>query len=391
MSASREQARRKIAVVTGGRAEYGLLVWLMRCLKANPNVELQIIATGSHLSPEFGLTYQAIEADGFRLAAKVEMLLSSDSPCGITKATGLGMIGFADCFANLQPDIVVVLGDRFEIMAAAQAAMLANIPLAHVHGGEVTEGAVDESIRHAITKMAQVHFVSAEPYRKRVIQMGEQPDRVFCVGAPGLDALAQMPFLTRDELEVSLDLSFDRPVFLVTYHPVTLSEQSPEVSLKALFSALDHFPQARVIFTKSNADAHGRIIGRMIDDYAALDPKRIKAYMSLGQSRYLSAMRQAHAVIGNSSSGIIEAPAFGVPTVNIGDRQKGRLRADSIFDCAEASESVIKAIEAALKRGVRPPGVTPYGVGGVAPKIGRVLQEIELSGLCIKPFYDLPS
>jgi UDP-N-acetylglucosamine 2-epimerase (non-hydrolysing)/GDP/UDP-N,N'-diacetylbacillosamine 2-epimerase (hydrolysing) len=385
--------KRKICIVTGTRAEYGLLYWLMKEIGADPDLQLQLIATGMHFSPEFGLTYQQIEADGFTIDAKVEMLLSSDSPVGIAKSMGLGVIGFADALDRLKPGILVVLGDRFEILAATQAAMVARIPIAHIHGGEATEGLIDEAIRHAVTKMSHLHFTAAEPYRKRVIQLGEAPGRVFNTGAVGLDNLIQLNLLNRAELEKALDFKLNSaPVILCTYHPVTLSESDAGYVLGELFKALDRLPSAKVVFTKGNADMGGRVINQMIDDYALKNPKRVAAFVSLGQVRYLSLLREADVVLGNSSSGIVEAPTARIPTVNIGDRQRGRLKAPSIIDCDESVDSILIAIEKALSpefQKIAAKGETYFGKDGASRRIKQILKEISLEGILLKHFHDL--
>ena len=385
--------RRKICIVTGTRAEYGLLYWLMKEMGADPDLQLQLIATGMHLSPEFGLTYQQIEADGFTIDAKVEMLLSSDSPVGIAKSMGLAVIGFADALDRLKPDILVALGDRFEILAAAQAAMVARIPIAHIHGGEATEGVIDEAIRHAVSKMSHLHFTAAEPYRKRVIQLGEAPERVFNTGAVGLDNLTQLNLLNRAELEKALDFKLSpAPVILCTYHPVTLSEDGAGYVLGELLKALDRLPSARVIFTKGNADTGGRVINQMIDDYALRNPERVAAFVSLGQVRYLSLLREVDVVLGNSSSGIVEAPTARTPTVNIGDRQRGRLKAPSIIDCDESADSILIAIEKALSpefQKIAAKGETFFGEDGASKRIKQVLKEASLEGILLKRFHDL--
>jgi UDP-N-acetylglucosamine 2-epimerase (non-hydrolysing)/GDP/UDP-N,N'-diacetylbacillosamine 2-epimerase (hydrolysing) len=320
----------------------------MKEIEQDPDLELQLIVTCMHLSPEFGLTYKAIEADGFRISARVEMLLSSDTQVGVTKSTGLGMIGFADTFANLKPDVVMVLGDRFEALAAASAAMFARIPLAHISGGEITQGAIDDSIRHAITKMATYHFPGAETYRERIIRMGEDAAKVMCYGDPGLDNLRRLPLLSREALEGELGFELGSLCFLVTYHPVTLGSVQPESALVELLQALDRFPHARVIFTKPNADAGGHALAHLIEEFGAARANRVMVTASLGQVRYLSAMMHCDLVIGNSSSGIVEAPALKRPVVNIGDRQAGRLRATSIIDCPEDVEAIVLAIGKAL-------------------------------------------
>jgi UDP-hydrolysing UDP-N-acetyl-D-glucosamine 2-epimerase len=381
---------RKICVVTGSRAEYGLMRSLLDAIMAAPGLTLQIIATGMHLSPEFGMTYRGIEEDGFRIDAKVEMLLSADSEVAVTKSLGLGVIGFADAFERLAPDIVVVLGDRFEILAAAQAAMLARIPIAHIHGGETSEGAFDEGIRHAITKMAQWHFVAAEPYRQRVVQLGEAPDRVFNVGAPGLDTLATAKWMTRDELATSLDMSLEKPLFVVTYHPVTLESQSPRDAMMQLLAALEAFPQATVVFTYPNADTGGRVLIDCIDQFVERHRSRAKAFVSLGQLRYLSLMREADVVIGNSSSGLTEAPAMKRATVNIGNRQNGRLKASSVIDATDNKASIVNAIERALSAEFvsrLPATHSLYGKGNAAAAIVSILGSVTPS--VQKAFFDI--
>lgn len=383
---------RKICVVTGSRAEYGLLSGLLREIQADPDLELQLLVTGMHLSPEFGLTYREIEADGFPITDKIEMLLSADTPTAIAKSVGLATIGLAESYARLQPDIIVLLGDRYEILAAAQAALFARLPIAHLHGGERTEGAMDEAIRHAITKMAHLHFVAAEPYRRRVIQLGEEPERVFNFGAPGLDNIRQLKLLERKPLERELDFSFSAVNFLVTYHPVTLGQISPARAMGELLAALDHFPEAMILFTKPNSDTDGRIIGSLMDDYVARHPSQAKVFMSLGQTRYLSAVRQCDLVIGNSSSGLTEVPALGKPTVNLGERQKGRLRPASVIDCEERTEAIVQAIDKALSREFRrllSQNPSRRGQGQVALKIKEVLKVADLESLRMKTFYDL--
>jgi UDP-N-acetylglucosamine 2-epimerase (non-hydrolysing)/GDP/UDP-N,N'-diacetylbacillosamine 2-epimerase (hydrolysing) len=381
---------RNICVVTGTRAEYGLLYWLMKEIQADTNLHLQLIVTGMHLSPEFGLTYKTIEEDGFAIDAKVEMQLSSDTPVGIAKSIGLGVIGFADALDRLKPDIMVVLGDRYEILAAAQAALVARIPAAHIHGGETTEGAIDESIRHAITKMSHLHFVAAEPYRTRVIQLGEHPDTVFNVGALGIENIKRLQLPDKSQLEQSINFDLGTLCFLVTYHPATLGSTSPQFAMQALLDALDLYPDAKIIFTKPNSDTDGRILGQMIDEYARHNKERVAVFTSMGQLRYLSALRFVDAVIGNSSSGIIEAPACNTPTVNIGDRQSGRLKANSIIDCLETTDSIVAAINKVLSpsfREVIKRGVSLYGHGETATHIKDHLKQANLG--TTKLFYNL--
>lgn len=379
-------------MLTGTRAEFGLLRPLMAALAADPAMELQVVATGMHLSPEFGLTWRSIEEAGFRIDRKVEMLLSADSPAAIAKSIGLGVIGFADAFDTLRPDLLVVLGDRFEVLAAAQAAMVARIPIAHIHGGEITEGLIDEAIRHSVTKMSHFHFTAAEPYRRRVIQLGEDPARVFNFGAIGIDSIRSLALMGREELARDLAFPLDGGYFLVTYHPVTLSRLGPEAAMEAIFRALDAFPSRKVIFTKPNSDTDGRAISSLIDAWAAERPGRVLARTSLGQLRYLSAARHADAVIGNSSSGLIEVPEFRRPTVNIGDRQRGRLKAASVIDCGEDGAAIAAAIGKALSpefAAVLASFTSPYHGEGVSAKIASELRKADLAGVLMKRFHDL--
>ncbi|QPJ64081.1 MAG: UDP-N-acetylglucosamine 2-epimerase (hydrolyzing) [Candidatus Nitrohelix vancouverensis] len=386
-------SERSLCVVTGTRADYGHLSCLMRAIQNDPELRLQVVATGMHLSPEFGMTVDGIIEDGFEVSARVEMLLSSDTAVGIGKSIGLGVIGFAEVFDRLQPDVTILLGDRFEMLAAAMAATAARIPIAHLHGGETTEGAMDEAFRHAITKMSHVHFVAAEAYQCRVRQMGEGPSRIFNFGAPGLDLLKTMERPTRADLEARLGLSLGERNFLVTYHPETLNREGPEKAIQALFEALDVFPDARIIFTKPNCDEGGRKIIELIDAFVEARQERAVAHVSLGSYYYFGVMNEVDAVIGNSSSGLIEAPVFEKPTVNIGDRQKGRLRAGSVVDCDETKASIEAAIRQVLSvdfqmklKGVK----SPYYQGGASEKILAVLKSFDLQNIK-KTFYDLPS
>jgi GDP/UDP-N,N'-diacetylbacillosamine 2-epimerase (hydrolysing) len=382
----------KICVITGSRAEYGLLQPLMTAIREDESFILQILVTGMHLSPEFGLTYKEIEKDGFQIHEKVEMLLSSDTDLGITKSTGLGMIGFADTFNRLKPDLVILLGDRFETFAAATAAYFAKIPIAHLHGGEVTEGATDEGLRHAITKMAYWHFTSTEAYSKRVIQLGENPEMVFNVGAIGIDNIKQIGLLSKKDLTEDLKFELDSPFLLVTYHPVTLEINSAEEQFKELLAALEQFHDLRIIFTKPNSDANGRIIIKLIDDYVNHNSHRAAGYVSLGQKRYLSLMRFACAVVGNSSSGIIETPSFGIPTVNIGDRQKGRERANSVIDTQTDYEAIAASIKKAASsefqafcKSIK----NVYGEGETTLQIMSILKSKPIPQNLKKHFFDL--
>ena len=382
---------RKICVVTGTRAEYGLLRWLMEKIRETPGLELQVITTGMHLSPEFGLTYREIENDGFSIDRKVEMLLSSDTPSGLAKSMGLGLIGFGDALQQLQPDIMLVLGDRFELFSAVAAAMVARIPVAHLHGGESTEGAFDEAIRHSITKMSHLHFVAAEEYRKRVIQLGEHPDRVFLVGGLGIDNIKKLNLLDRSELETFLKFKLGPKNLLITFHPVTLENESPAMQMKELLGALETLEYTHLIFTMPNADTDGRVLIETIDQFVAKHPNA-RSYTSLGQLRYLSCIRHVDGVVGNSSSGLIEVPSFAKGTINIGDRQRGRLKADSVIDCSPEQESIAAALrklyskkfQLALGR-----VQNPYGEGGASKKIVKVLQDHPLDSILKKPFHNL--
>lgn len=388
--------KRKICVVTGTRAEYGLLRFVLENLKNSDEVSLQIVATGMHLSPEFGLTVRNIEADGFTVTKRVESLLSSDTPTGIAKSTGLGMIGFADAFADLQPDLIVLLGDRFEILSAAVCALYSRIPVAHLHGGETTEGAFDEGIRHAITKMSHFHLVAAEAYRNRVIQLGENPERVFNVGGTGVDALMNTKLLGREELGERVGFDLTGKFLLITYHPVTLEHASSEEQLEELFRALRQLDEkVTFLFTMPNADTDGRVIMRMIESFVVETKGRSFASLSLGQLNYFSAMKHCMAVVGNSSSGLLEAPTLKVPTVNIGDRQKGRLMAESVISCEPDSASIQKALDLALGSGFETTlarTVSPYGEGGASARIIDILLKVDLTpNLIQKKFFDLSS
>ncbi|MAZ06891.1 MAG: UDP-N-acetylglucosamine 2-epimerase (hydrolyzing) [Rickettsiales bacterium] len=366
----------KICVVTGTRAEYGLLYWLMKEIQATKNLELQIIATGMHLSPEFGLTYQHIEKDGFTIDEKVVMLLSSDSEVGITKSMGLAMIGFADALRSLKPDMMVVLGDRFEIFSAASAATVAKIPIAHIHGGETTEGAFDEVFRHSITKMSHLHFTSTEEYRNRVIQLGEHPDRVFNFGAIGIDSIKRLTLLSRTEFEESIGFNLGKKNLLITFHPVTLEMGTAKKQFDNLLLVLDKMHDTNLIFTKANSDTDGRVINEMIDDFVNDRKATTVAFTSLGQMRYLSAMQYVDGVVGNSSSGIIEVPSFTIGTINIGDRQKGRIKGVSVIDTPPSisgiSNSLRKLYTKEFQESIKNE-VNPYGQGGVSKKIKEIL------------------
>jgi GDP/UDP-N,N'-diacetylbacillosamine 2-epimerase (hydrolysing) len=382
---------RKICIVTGTRAEYGLLRWVMEGVRQAPDLELQTVATGMHLSPEFGLTYQEIEKDGFHIDRKVEMLLSSDTPSGLAKSMGLGLIGFGDVLRQLQPDIMMVLGDRFELLSAVVAAMVARIPVAHLHGGESTEGAFDEAIRHSITKMSFLHFVAAEEYRKRVVQLGEHPDRVFLVGGLGIDNIKKLDLLDRSSLESSLDFKLGPKNLLITFHPVTLENETSAKQMVELLAVLGALEDTHLIFTMPNSDTHGRVLIDMINQFV-VDHPNARAYTSLGQLRYLSCLKYVDGVVGNSSSGLLEVPSFSKGTINIGDRQRGRLKAKSVIDCKPEQESIADALRKLYSKEFQSAlGTTqnPYGEGGASKKVVEILQEHSLDSTLKKPFYNL--
>ena len=381
---------KKIAVFTGTRAEYGLLYWLLKDIQTDSELRLQLLVSGMHLSSEFGETYKQIEQDGFTIDEKIEILLSSDTAVGTAKSMGLGVLGFSDAFSRLEPDALVILGDRFEALAAAQTAMILRIPILHLHGGEITEGAYDDAIRHAITKLSYLHGTSTEQYRQRVIQLGESPERVNNIGAIGLDHLTRGDFMSVNEIGNSLNFDLEQPYFLVTYHPVTLGEEPPEESFLSLTEALDEFKDHKVILTYPNADDGGRKIIPLLEAYYRENSGRVLAIPSLGQKRYLSTVKHAKAVIGNSSSGIIEVPAFDVPTVNIGVRQKGRLAAKSVLNCPARKESIIEAIESAVSRSYKSANEkihNPYGSGNASAKAIEMLKNLDFEST--KSFYDI--
>jgi len=383
---------RKICVVTGSRAEYGLLSGLMKAIQNDSELHLQVIATNMHLSPEFGLTYQEIEADGFHIDKKVECLLSSDTSSGTAKTVGLATIGFADAYEDLKPNLIVVLGDRYEILAAVQTALFFRIPIAHLHGGEITEGAYDDCIRHSITKMSHLHFTSTEDYRRRVIQLGEQPDRVFNVGAIGIENIKNLPLMSREELEDSIGFEIGNQCILVTYHPVTLEDSTAEEQSKNLLEAIDNIENCRVIFTMPNSDTNGRIIKQAIERYVSSHSHRCVAFKSLGLKRYLSALQFVKAVVGNSSSGIIEVPSFHIPTLNIGDRQKGRIMAESVVNCGTTVNEIEKGIKRVLNNDFQTTAkrcINPYEAENTTAKILEIIKNYPLEGIIQKHFYDI--
>ena len=383
--------KRKICVVTGTRAEYGLLYWLLKEIEADKELELQVIVTGMHLSPEFGLTYKEIEKE-FKINKKIEMLLSSDTSVGISKSMGLAQISFAESYYELKPDIVIVLGDRYEIFSATSAAMIARIPIAHIHGGEKTEGAFDESIRHSITKMSHLHFTATEEYRNRVIQLGENPSRVFNVGGMGIENIKRLKLLSKDEFEKSIEFKLNIKNILVTFHPVTLENSTAKEQFQQLLDAIDELEDTNIIFTKANSDTDGRVINQMIDEYVTKNYNKSIVFTSLGQLRYLSALQYVDAVVGNSSSGLGEAPSFRIGTINIGDRQKGRIKASSVIECEPNKDSILKSFEKLYSKEFQETLKTtlnPYGDGYASKRIVEILKNVDLKNILKKSFYDL--
>lgn len=381
---------RTIGVVTVARSDYGIYLPLLQKIQADPDLRLHLIVAGMHLSPEFGLTVKAIEADGFEIGERVEMLLSSDTPEGIAKSMGLGTIGFAQAYTRFRPDILVVLGDRFEMHAAVVAALPFNIPVAHIHGGELTEGAIDDAIRHSITKMSHLHFVATETYAQRVIQMGEEPRRVIISGAPSLDNLHRIHLLSREELEEQCKIELKSPLLLITYHPVTLEYEQTEDQVRDLLAALEEI-EAMMVFTYPNADTCGHLIIQMVREFTAKHPSA-RLLVSLGTKRYFSMMKHASAMIGNSSSGIIEAPSFQLPVVNIGNRQRGRVRAKNVIDVVCSRHEIRAAIKKAISPEFRTSLVNldnPYGDGHAAERIVNELKQVEFNqSLLQKRFCD---
>lgn len=384
---------KKICVLTATRADYGLLAPIIKKLAAYGDLDVRVAVTGAHLSPEFGMTVEEIENDGIAVDRKIPMLLSSDTPSAISKSMGLAMIGFADYFEELRPDALLVLGDRYETLAVACAAMNARIPIFHLYGGETTEGAIDEGIRHALTKLSNVHFVANEEFRRRVIQLGEAPERVHIVGAMGPENAINMPKLSLGELEESLGVKLGEKYAVLTFHPVTLEKGSAETQTEELIRAISRYPDIAFLCTKANADAEGRIINAKLEKLAG-ERENVFLADSLGAKRYLSALSHASFAIGNSSSGLAEVPSIGIPTVNIGDRQKGRMRGPSVIDCAPEADSISAAIDRALSeefRAIAAKRENPYGDGHASAHIAEIIREqlIKDSISLKKKFYDL--
>lgn len=383
---------RKICVITGARSDYGLLYWSMKAFQASKDIDLQIIVTGMHLSHEYGLTYKEIEKDGFVINKKIETVISSNSRIGVSKSIGLGLISFSEAFDELNPDLIFILGDRYEILASAIAATIANIPISHSHGGELTEGAFDEVIRHSITKMSQLHFTSTEEYKKRVIQLGEIPERVHNVGALGIENIKKLTLLDKKSFEKSINFKLNTKNILVTYHPVTLEKDTSKISFQALLTALDKLEDTNIIFTKPNSDTDSGVISELIEKYVLENKSKSISFSSLGQLRYLSALQFMDFAIGNSSSGVLEVPSFNIPTINIGDRQKGRLTDPSVIDCCENEESISKAIKKAFDIEFKlslAKQTSLYGNGKASEKIVDTILNIELSTLNKKKFHDI--
>ena len=383
---------KKICAVTGSRAEYGLLRWVMEGIKKSKLLNLQLIVTGMHLLPEFGLTANSIVNDGFNIDKKIEMLLSSDTPVGITKSMGIGLIGFAEALNELKPDLLLVLGDRFEILTAVNAALLARIPIAHIHGGESTEGAIDEAIRHSITKMSHIHFVASKTYKNRVIQLGENPNTVYNVGGLGIDNFIKLNLLDKSSLEKAIEFKLKNKNLLITFHPVTLENNTSKNQMNELLHSLSELKDTGLIFTMPNADTDSRVLFKMIQDFVRKNKNAI-VFSSLGQLRYLSCIKYVDAVIGNSSSGLIEVPYLKKPTINIGDRQKGRLKADTIIDCNPERLSINNAIKKAFSNDFKSKikdSINPYGNGGGSEKIVKIIEGYNLNDILKKNFYNIP-
>ena len=384
-------SKRKVCIVTGSRAEYGLLYWLIKEVEADKDLKLQLIATGMHLSSEFGLTHKEIEKD-FKIDKKIDIHLSSDTSVGISKSMSIAQASFAKAYNNLKPDIVVVLGDRYEIFSAVSSAMISRIPIAHLHGGEATEGSIDEAIRHCITKMSHLHFTATEEYSKRVIQLGEDSKRVFNVGGAGIENIKRLKLLTKMKFEKSINFKLKKKNVLVTFHPVTLEVKTSKKHFQELLNSIDELEDTNIIFTKANSDADGKIINQMIDKYISKNSDKSIGVASLGQLKYLSALQYVDFVIGNSSSGLLEVPSFKIGTINIGDRQKGRIKADSVVDCSPNKKSIKKAIKIVYSKKFQKflkDVKNPYGDGCASKKIIKVLKSVKLENILKKTFFDI--
>ena len=384
-------SKKKICLVTGSRAEYGLLYWLIKELQVDKDFELQLIVTGMHLSKEFGLTYRVIEKD-FKIDKKIDMYLSSDTSIGILKSMSLAQTSFAKAYGKLRPDIVILLGDRYEIFSAATAAMISKIPIGHIHGGEKTLGSWDDCIRHCISKMAHLHFTATEEYKNRVIQLGEKPNKVFNVGGMGIENIKKLKLFSKKELEKSINFKFNKRNILITYHPVTLENNTSKQQFQALLDSINELDHTNIIFTKSNSDLNGKIINQMIDKYTRKYSHKSVGFISLGQTNFLSVLKYMDAVVGNSSSGLIEAPSFKIATINIGDRQKGRIKAKSVIDCNPNKKSIRSSLKKIYSRDFQKSlnnVKNPYDNGLPSKKIVRVLKNLNLENILKKNFYDI--
>ena len=384
-------SKRKVCIVTGSRAEYGLLYWLIKEVEADKDLKLQLIVTGMHLSSEFGLTHKEIEKD-FKIDKKIDIHLSSDTSIGISKSMSIAQASFAKAYNKLKPDIVVVLGDRYEIFSAVSSAMISRIPIAHLHGGEATEGSIDEAIRHCITKMSHLHFTATEEYSKRVIQLGEDSKRVFNVGGAGIENIKRLKLLTKVKFEKSINFKLKKKNVLVTFHPVTLEIKTSKKHFQELLNSIDELEDTNIIFTKANSDADGKIINQMIDKYISKNSDKSIGAASLGQLKYLSALQYVDFVIGNSSSGLLEVPSFRIGTINIGDRQNGRIKADSVVDCLPIKKSIKKAIKLVYSKKFQKflkDVKNPYGDGCASKKIIKVLKSVKLENILKKTFFDI--
>ena len=384
--------KRVICVVTGTRAEYGLLRCLLQMLEKSENAELRIVVTGSHLEPYFGNTYKMIVEDGFTITRKVPLALLSDSPLNVATALSTAVQGLAEAFESIKPDLLVVLGDRYEILGAAQAAMILQIPIAHIHGGERTEGAIDEAIRHALTKMSHLHFASCSEYRTRIIQLGENPKYVWDTGSIALDNFENLQNISKSEILLSLKLQEQQHLILCTMHPETLLKMRANEFISPLLEALSGITNANIIFTLGNADAEGKEINEAIQKFSRMNPSNTRVEPSLGQTRYLNALKAANLMVGNSSSGIVEASSAGTMVVNIGNRQKGRIRSENVLDVANSKSEIQKAIELGLtmeKQEMAKMVVSPFGKPGASKKIYDVITQIDIEGILQKRFHDI--
>jgi GDP/UDP-N,N'-diacetylbacillosamine 2-epimerase (hydrolysing) len=384
-------SKRKICIVTGSRADYGLLYWLIKEVEKDKNLKLQLIATGMHLSSKYGSTYKEIEKD-FKIDKKINISLSSDTSEGISRSMGIAQTAFSKAYNKLKPDIVVVLGDRFEIFSAVSSAMISRIPIAHIHGGEATEGLIDEAIRHCISKMSHIHFTATEEYSKRVIQLGEVPNKVFNVGGTGIENIKRLKFLTKEEFEKSINFKLNIKNILVTFHPVTLESKTSKKHFQEILNSLDELKDTNIIFTKANSDVDGKIINQMIDQYAKKNSNKSIGVASLGQLNYLSALQHIDVIVGNSSSGISEAPSFKIGTINIGDRQNGRIKAESVIDCLSNKKDIkraIKRVYSAEFKNLLKNVKNPYGDGCSSKKIIKVLKNVKLDNILKKIFFNI--